>query len=564
MHALPCVNRLRFRRAWHAALALFVCAVSVVSSVAAEAPSFDALIREAAQYEGRGEWRRAMEIYEQALRSRPESTLLRQKLWECRIHYDISLRVHDPSYQHGLLRLSRSQLVGFLSEVLTIIQDSYYRPPDLGRLERAGFQSLLIAIDDPSFRVLHLHGLTEETLEKLRTLVWGYIQRSVRDVTRVTDVVYSALRFAQEAKDMCGVPEGVFLVQFAFGIASSLDRYTTCLTPQRLKDVYAVIDGEFVGIGVELRHNDRRELEIVDVLPASPALRAGLRPGDVILAIDDVPVEGESLDESANRLQGALGTEVRLLVRRSGQAEPLRVRLTRAHIEVPSVEEAVILSPAEGVGYVRITSFQRTTHRELLEAIQTLRAQGMRVLILDLRGNPGGLLTAAVDVADLFLQSGIIVSTSGRGSGQSWTYWARPGDTLALPLVVLVDGESASASEIVAGALKDHHRAVIVGERTYGKGTVQSILPLKTVEAGIRLTTAEFLSPSGKPYSHRGVEPDIAVADEAEVNPPDTGSREDLKGALRLSTDGQLRVALRRARQLVMAEMHAVSAGQNR
>lgn len=530
----------------------------------AEASELDALIREAGQYEARGEWRRASEIYEKALRARPDSPLLRQKLWECRVHHEISLRVRDQSYHQTLLRLPRSRILAFLSEVLTLIQDSYFRPPDLVALEQAGFQSLLVAYDDPLFRATHLAHLNDTQLEQLKTLTWGYTQKAKEGKGRITDIVCAALQFAQEANRLTSVPDSVFLIQYTFGLATSLDKYTGCLTPQRLKDVYALIDGEFVGIGVELRHNDRKELEIVHVLPNSPAEAAGLQSRDVILAIDGIPVEGETLDESADRLQGPLGSEVTLLIRRQGKPSPLRVTLRRDHVEVPSVEEAVILSPAEGIGYVRISSFQRTTFRELASALERLQAEGMQVLILDLRGNPGGLLTAAVDVADLFLSSGVIVSTSGRGNGQSWTYWARPTSTISTPLVLLVDRDSASASEIVAGALKDHHRALIVGERTYGKGTVQSILPLKTVEAGIRLTTAEFLSPTGRPYAHVGVEPDIAVERApGDFDPEDDFDRTDLSAALRLSRDAQLRAALRHARKLVAAQLHAAAPGDS-
>lgn len=542
-------------RVWQRLASVLLLAIPFLWTGAAAANSntpLDQLVSEAAQYEARGEWREAIRRYEEALRQQPDSELVRQKLWECRVHYDIARRIHDRSYREELLGLTRTKQLALLGEVLTVIQDNYYRPPDLAALQAAGFRSLLVAFDDPLFRAAHLSHLSDSDLRGLQQLTLDYLKRRPANPVRVTDVVYTALQYVQQAQQQFSVAEGPLLVQLTFGLVASLDNYTACLTPQRLKDVYAVIDGEFVGIGVELRHNEHRELEIVDVLPNSPALRAGLLARDIILAIDGVPVAGESLDESADRLQGPLGSMVTLLIRRRGHQEPLHFRLRRDHVEVPSVEEAVTLSPAEGIGYVRLTSFQRTTYRELTDAIAKLRAEGMRALILDLRDNPGGLLTAAVDVADLFLAEGVIVSTSGRANGQSWTYWARPAGTLTLPVVVLVNHESASASEIVAGALKAHHRALIVGERTFGKGTVQSILPLKTADAGIRLTTAEFLSPTGQAYAGVGVEPDVAVLKTRPSRPATDGSRPgELRAALRLTEDVQLHVALRKARELV-------------
>jgi len=185
--------------------------------------------------------------------------------------------------------------------------------------------------------------------------------------------------------------------------------------------------------------------------------------------------------------------------------------LRRRRVEVPSVDRVQLLDPSLGIAYLRLLSFQRTTPHDVQQALWTLHRQGMRVLVLDLRGNPGGLLTTAVEVADLFLQRGIIVSTRGRNVQEDFTYTARPEGTWGVPLIVLVDHDSASAAEILAGALKDHNRATVVGMRSYGKGSVQGIFPLDGCEAGLRLTTARFYSPSGRPYSGQGVLPHIVV-----------------------------------------------------
>jgi carboxyl-terminal processing protease len=246
------------------------------------------------------------------------------------------------------------------------------------------------------------------------------------------------------------------------------------------------------------------------VIPGGPASEAGLRVGDQITQIDGQAVDGLGLDEAAGRLQGEEGTAVEIVVTRP-DATSRSLRLTRRPIEVQSVAGARIVDPALGVGYVQLNGFQKSSTAELRRAIGGLQQRGLRSLVIDLRGNPGGLLNVAVDIADLFLDQGVIVSTRGRASNQSATYAAHAGGAFGIPLAILIVHDSASASEILAGALKDHKRALIVGERSYGKGSVQSIFPLKSAPAGLKLTTAKFYSPHDRPYSERGVEPDVAV-----------------------------------------------------
>ncbi len=507
----------------------------------------DLLVRGSA-LESAGQWQKAIELYEQALKRHPRSRLLRDKLWECRVHRGIARRYEDPSFTGQLVRLPQAKLVAFYSEVVTTIQENYYRAPDLAALRRAAFRSVLVALHNPVFRSRVLSQLSDQDIRELEQFTWSYLKDDPARVTRER-LVYDALRYVRECHARWGIQPSALFLQLTFGLSHGLDKYTTCLTPKRLSDLYALIDGEFVGIGVELRGSDDGHLIIINVLPDSPAERAGLKKNDVIVAIDGVPIQGESVEQAADRLQGPEGSTVEVLVRRAPEDRLLKFLIVRGHVEVPSVERAEILSPSDGIGYVKLVAFQRTTVHELVRAVSRLRHQNLRGLILDLRGNPGGLLASAVDVADCFLDSGTIVTTSGRGEGQSWTYWARPAGTWHFPLVLLVDHDSASASEIVAGAIKEHRRGLIIGERTYGKGTVQSILPLHTVSAGLRLTTAEFLSPSGRSYSQRGVEPDIYVP-----GPKGTQGVESsgpYAAALRLTQDRQLAVALQKCRELV-------------
>jgi carboxyl-terminal processing protease len=217
-----------------------------------------------------------------------------------------------------------------------------------------------------------------------------------------------------------------------------------------------------------------------------------------------------NVDEAAQLLQGPEGSAVTLAVLRGpGPARAVTVR--REHVEVPSIESVRMLDPAAGVAYLKITSFQKTTAVDLEAALRRLDSAGMRSLVVDLRGNPGGLLSAAVDVSDMFLERGLVVATRGRSAEEDFNYTAsRPG-TWRLPLVVVIDGDSASSSEIFAGAMRDHGRATLVGTRSYGKGSIQGIFPLDVGGVGMRLTTAKFYSPKGLPYSRVGVEPDLLV-----------------------------------------------------
>ena len=232
--------------------------------------------------------------------------------------------------------------------------------------------------------------------------------------------------------------------------------------------------------------------------------------GDRIVAVNAIPVRDSTTDAAADMLKGAAGSEVRVEIQRDVlQAQTLRI--IRRRVEVPSIENITMVDHQMGIGYLRLTSFQKTTSRDLDYALWELNKQGMRGLIMDLRGNPGGLLDAAVEVADKFLEVGTIVSTRGRGFQEDMDYQARLVGTWRLPLVVLLDRESASASEILAGAIRDQRRGTIVGEKSYGKGSVQGSFPLHSMNGGIRLTTAKFYSPNGNAISGHGVQPHVPV-----------------------------------------------------
>ncbi|HVU88892.1 MAG TPA: S41 family peptidase, partial [Pirellulales bacterium] len=348
---------------------------------------------------------------------------------------------------------------------------------------------------------------------------------------------------ARLGRERLGLNNTVTILEYTCGATSGLDAYSTFLTADQLNEVYSQIEGNFVGLGVELKASDRALL-ILKVITGSPAEKAGIHAGDRIVAVDGQSTTDLSTDQAANLLQGKEGTFVEVtLIAPDSTNRQLRIR--REQIEAPSVDGGRILDPATGVAYLRLHQFQKTTVRELDAELWRLHRLGMKSLILDLRNNPGGLLAVSVEVVDKFVEGGVIVSTRGRGPQEDYKYTAHADGTWRMPLVVLIDGDSASASEIVAGAIRDHRRGIIVGSTSYGKWSVQGIFPLNQANAGLRLTTAKFYSPLNHSYSGIGVKPDVEVQQVAkpvidtsgEVSQAGAGNDPQLEAALRLSRD---------------------------
>lgn len=294
------------------------------------------------------------------------------------------------------------------------------------------------------------------------------------------------------------------------GMIADLDPHSAFLDPQEFQDIRVSTSGRYTGIGVEVGAQDG-SIVVIAPIDGSPAARAGILAGDVIFSVDGMPVSGADLEDTVTRMRGEAGSSVVLGIVRTGQAEPLTIELRRGPVAVRSVRAETL---AGGEAYVRISHFTDTTGEDLLRTLGELRqGAGGRLsgLVLDLRDNPGGVLNAAVAVVDAFLDSGLIVSAEGRMADARFQLEAAPGDELdGAPLSVLVNGGSASAAEIVAGALKDHGRATVVGKPTFGKGSVQTIMPLSEGRA-IKLTTSRYFTPSGSSIHARGVMPDVVV-----------------------------------------------------
>jgi carboxyl-terminal processing protease len=300
------------------------------------------------------------------------------------------------------------------------------------------------------------------------------------------------------------------------GMLTSLDPHSNYMNAKNFNDMKVQTRGEFGGLGIEVSM-DNGFVKVVSPIDDTPAAHAGLKPGDLITQLDGHPVQGMTLPEAVEKMRGPVNSDIKLTIRRSGR-DPFDVKLTRATIKIQSVRSHLI---GDDIGYIRITSFNEQTDVGLNNAMKNLKQQAgskLRGIILDLRNNPGGLLDQAVAVSDAFLDHGEIVSTRGRRSEDAQRYDARPGDIAAgLPVAVLINGGSASASEIVAGALQDHHRAILLGTRSFGKGSVQTIIPLPA-HGAMRLTTARYYTPSGRSIQAKGIEPDIVV-EAAKIEP---------------------------------------------
>jgi carboxyl-terminal processing protease len=484
-------------------------AADALSGPATVSTDPDAAIREALGLERQHRWAEAMEVYEKALERWPERAELRHRHRLCEMHYRLGRRYGDRSYREELLRLPREQALELYGEILERIESHYVDRISLAPLVRRGLDNLEVALRDPTFLTPNAPGVDPSRVRWLRQqLAARRATIAAADRQMALAVATEACELARQALGMAAAP---VVLEFTYGACDALpDDYSVCLTPDKLDDLYSVIDGNFVGLGVELKE-DPKGLRLVGVIAGGPAHDAGLRVGDRITHIAGHSLAGLGLDEAAMRLQGPSGSTVHLVVEdAAGQGRSLS--LVRREVEVRSVTEAKLVEPTVGVGYVRLDGFQKSSTQELLTAVTALQRRGMRFLVLDLRGNPGGLLDVAVDIADEFLDEGVIVSTRGRAANQNAVYRARPGGAATrLKVAVLVDHDSASASEILAGALKDNRRAIVLGERSFGKGSVQSIFPLRAAPAGLKLTTAKFYSPENRAYSEQGVEPDVTV-----------------------------------------------------
>ena len=314
------------------------------------------------------------------------------------------------------------------------------------------------------------------------------------------------------------------------GLLQSLDPYSAYMSPKIFDEMQTETSGEFGGLGIEVGM-EAGVVKVISPIDDTPASRAGIKAGDYIVKIDGEQVQGKSLTEAVDLMRGLVGTSIELTIRRRGEKKALTIIVVREIIEIQSVKTDTL---ENNIGYIRLTSFNENSGKQIKKKINQLENENkVKGYILDLRNNPGGLLSQAIKISDFFLDHGEIVSTKSRNASENRKWFAKKGDlTNGKPIILLINYGSASAAEIVAGALKDHKRAILIGENSYGKGSVQSIIPLKN-KGAIRLTVAKYYLPSGKSISEVGVSPDIEI------------SEQDEEFKIKTETDNQLNYAIK-------------------
>lgn len=500
------------------------------------------LLRQGQRLEQQRRWGEAMALYEEAARNHPKNLAVQQHYATARLHFDLDRRYADRSFNDLLTRMPADRSLALYGQVLHKIESHYVETPNWKKLVERGTKSFDMALGEASFVRRNVPERNRASIESFRRVLASLLDD--RTITNRIEARDAVAVVAQEAQRRLEVAQTAVIMEYLCGATNSLDTYSAYLTPDQLNDVYSQIEGNFVGLGVELKGIEGH-LVIVRVIAGSPAEEAGVQANDRILAVDRQSTASLTTDQAANLLQGIEGSMVTLTVAAAGQ-QPRQLTMRRRVVEVPSIDHVSIIDKQNGVGYFRLTCFQKTTARSLDAALWKLHREGMKSLIIDVRGNPGGLLVSAVEVVDRFVERGVIVSTRGRSSQEDFTYSAHEQGKWQMPLIVLVDQDSASAAEIFAGAIRDHQRGTIVGVKSFGKGSVQGIFPLEDSNAGLRLTTAKFYSPAGKAYSQVGVEPDIRVQQVGRPVLAKTGEQRPNPAA----TDATLTAALQTARRL--------------
>ena len=458
-------------------------------------------------------WQEAIQHYEKSLKLLPLNKQITERMQISRVHLDVTRRYADRSFIESVERSTPAQSLEVYQDVVSKLETYYVDSIDYYKLALYGTAFLEVALTERDFIQKHLPKTPAASIENFRRnvhrLVFG------KKVGNANDLKNLALLVASEAQEQIGLIPTATLFEFISGSVGLLDPYSSILTPGEYREIMSQIEGNLIGLGVEL-WAEGNELRIVDVFKGSPAAQAGLLPGHYILEVDGQTIVSIGAKRAADMLRGPENSSVKLVIS-SGGDQSVAIDVVRRRVEIPSVSSAEMRNGQ--IGYIRITNFQKTTVNEVSRALFDLSSQGMKSLVIDLRRNPGGLLESAVELADYFIVRGGIVSTRGRNTSENRNYTAHAAGTWDMPLVVLIDAESASASEIFAGAIRDHDRGYIVGQISYGKGSVQGVFPSERGIGGLRLTVSRFYSPSGTAISQRGITPHVMVPEEPDATP---------------------------------------------
>ena len=521
------------------------------------------------QLESQQRWQEAISHYEKASRKHQGNSDLDRRLQIVRVRYDVWRRYTDASFISTVDRTSPQAALNLLAEVLNKLDLYYVDAINLQDLLRNGTVFLEVALQNRDFLDQNVSHVPAEAIEEFRLNVHQLVlNRNVRTTREAQEIV---MQVANHARNSIGCSPSAVIYEYVAGAIGILDPYSAFLTAGEYNEIMSQIEGNLIGIGVEL-WADKEDLEIVEVFEGGPASQSGLRSGDRILAVDTQPVLMIGAKRAADLLRGPEETQVILDIEHSnGEVQTLQVN--RRRIEVPSVTDIHIIDAKQSLGYLRISNFQKTTANEVDEALIKLTNQGMRMLLIDLRRNPGGLLDSAVDIADRFLPNGGIVSTKGRNGAENHNFVAHYANTTSLPLMVMIDEDSASASEIFAGAMRDNNRALIVGRTSYGKGSVQGVFHNEAGQGGIRLTVSKFFSPAGYAISSRGVIPhrefpaasdleEILVAKQIanDANADRTSDRRVKRMEKQRADDHDLQLAIDYARTVTSTASNSLSA----
>lgn len=420
----------------------------------------------------------------------------------------ITRRYQDPRVIRVLTELTRPSGEAFFLEVSNMIDGRHIEPTSYAQRVVSGFDHLQVAVANSAFQqAAGIRPTSIDVRELQKRLLVLQQETRIRNQADALDAMRQAGRLCQQS---VGLNPGAVCFEFVYASLDTLDKFSMLLPPEKTGQVSVGLNENVVGIGVEVE-SDRAGLKIVKAFPGGPAANATLRTGDLITTANNRPLAGMDLSSAVDLITGRAGTSVKLGLRRDNMVAELT--LVRRSVEVSSISEARMLDDSSHVGYIKLDQFAESSTKELDTALWKLHNAGMETLVFDLRGNPGGYLTTAIEVSDRFLPTGTIVSTRGRTDEDNMQETAKFAETWKIPLVVLIDHQSASASEIFAAAIQENGRGLVVGETSYGKGTVQTLFPLNSVTAGLRLTTAKFYSPDGREMAGEGVIPDIKVAD---------------------------------------------------
>ncbi len=446
----------------------------------------------------------------------------------------ITRRYQNQSFL-SLLNLPPQQSVALYGEVMQMIDSRHLEPTTPQVRVQKGMTNLMLALDVPAFVQTNQLNLNQANVQAYRQALQQALQSPVQTQQDAVNLLNWTMQMSQQ---QIGLRPAATALEFTYGAVESLDKYSAFVPPERTPGASLQLESKLVGIGVQIEMNDQGA-EVEKVITGSPAQQAGIQKSDLLLAVSGQQLAGMSIDETVELISGPAGSPVVLGVQRQNQG-PFTVTVTRQAIQLHSVNDIQMLNGTR-VGYFKLDKFTATATDEVENALQQLYRQGMQSLVMDLRGNPGGLLTAAIQISDKFLPQGTIVATRGRTPSDNTEEHATKEHTWKIPLVVLVDHNSASASEIFAAAIQENQRGIVVGRTSYGKGTVQTQFPLQTAGCSLRITTAKFYSPTGRVMAGSGVVPDVQVPESNASNQAAFGIMDsDVQAALSVAQQGGL------------------------